>query len=397
MNPIGNPPFNPQANQDNNQGNNQPNNQTNNQGSNQPNMSGFNPNFNPQNQQFNPANYDPNIMAQLYQMFQQGKIPANMFQNQAGAQVNNQQTGNFQNMPNMPNMQNTTNMPNMPNMTNMPNMPNNNQQMSPDQTVFLNPGQGINMNNQQGVGTMNIQGNQLNNQQGFGVPMNNQQQIFGQPGQPTGVGMPNPFMPQQQWPPNWQQFYPVPPQPQPNQVPNPAPPAESWTIYFQRKDGQKVMMQFPSDKTIKQACNAYRMKSGEEGGLRFSCKGKPLDESLTLAQANLVDGSIINVEKGTNIPAFKPTEELKLPEPPANFVNIIFEQKTGGQSISIQISLDKKVSDAITAYRNKMPYDGEIKFIFNGINLDPILTLKAAGIKNMSKILVITTKEIEGA
>ena len=54
------------------------------------------------------------------------------------------------------------------------------------------------------------------------------------------------------------------------------------------------MLQFPSDKTIKQACVAYRTKSGEEGALKFSFKGKALDENLTLAQANLVDGSVIN-------------------------------------------------------------------------------------------------------
>ena len=39
----------------------------------------------------------------------------------------------------------------------------------------------------------------------------------------------------------------------------------------------------------------------------------------------------------------------------------------------------------------------DIEDFFNGQNLNPSLTLKAAGIRNNSKILVITTKDIEGA
>ena len=77
--------------------------------------------------------------------------------------------------------------------------------------------------------------------------------------------------------------------------------------------------------------------------------------------------------------------------------DILFELKAGGQTMNIQITPDKTVGDAINSYRNKIQIEGEMKFIFNGLNLDPRLTLKAAGLKNNSKILVITTKDIEGA
>ena len=76
---------------------------------------------------------------------------------------------------------------------------------------------------------------------------------------------------------------------------------------------------------------------------------------------------------------------------------MIFEQKAGGQTLTIQIQPDKKVSDAINSYKNKIQYPGEMKFIFNGQNLNPDLTLNEAGLKNGSKILVIGTKDIEGA
>ena len=166
-------------------------------------------------------------------------------------------------------------------------------------------------------------------------------------------------------------------------------------------------MQFPSDKTIKQATTAYRTKSGETGSLKFTVKGKPLADNLTLAESNLSDGTVITVEKPTNKPnpvpkpnpdpKPNPSPQVNIPQQNGDFVNLIFEQKTGGQAIAIQISLDKKVSDAITSYRNKMLVEGEIRFIFNGQNLKPELSLREAGLKNSSKITVITTKDIEGA
>ena len=369
MNPNGNPPFNPEVNQANNQGNNPA-------GFNPQNMPGNNPGFNPGNM---PQNIDPQTMAQFMNMFQ---------------------TGQFSNMP-----------------QNMPNNQNNQKEMSPDQTVFLNPNQGINLNNQQGQGSANAQGNQLNNQQaGLGVPLNNQQNIFGPQVEAAAMNMnmnvnvppgminnnnPNPNMDMNYMYQYWMWMNKVFPGPVPGPVPQPNPPSnptENWTIYFEKKGGQKVMLQFASDKLIKDACTAYRTKSGETGGLKFTFGGKMLDANLTLAQANITNGSTIVVEKGTSIPEFKPTQPVKEMSAPANFANVIFEQKNGGSAnISIQISLDKTVAELIQAYKNKMPFDGESKFIFNGQNLNPALSLKSSGIKNMSKILVITTKEIEGA
>ena len=126
-----------------------------------------------------------------------------------------------------------------------------------------------------------------------------------------------------------------------------------------------------------------------------------------MAESNLSDGTVITVEKPTNKPnpvpkpnpdpKPNPSPQVNIPQQNGDFVNLIFEQKTGGQAIAIQISLDKKVSDAITSYRNKMLVEGEIKFIFNGQNLKPEISLREAGLKNSSKITVITTKDIEGA
>ena len=65
--------------------------------------------------------------------------------------------------------------------------------------------------------------------------------------------------------------------------------------------------------------------------------------------------------------------------------------------MTMQTTPDELVSALLQRYKGKMQYDGIMKFIFNGQNLDENLTLKQAGLKNGSKILVIGTKDIEGA
>ena len=354
----------------------------------------MNPNGNPP---FNQGmGNDPQIMQQ---------INGFMGQNQGFNQGNNQQMNMNMNM-NM-NMQGN-------------GMSNNNQQMSPDQTVFMGQGGGIPIN---GVG--------MNSQQGNGVPLNNQQQGLGMnmnftgmgPGMNmnfagmnmNGVGMGNP-----QWPWNlgWPYSMPFPSNPVPN--PNPSTnqsqssssAVENWTIYFQSKDGQNMMLQLPSDKTVKEATISYRTKSGEAGGLKFSYNGKPLADNLTLSQSNLSNGATITVEKlsSSSKPQYNQTMQQQSQNnsmnknnnfmpPREGYLNIIFDQKTQreGQSITVQISADKKVSDAINSFRSKMFIEGEMKFIFNGQNLDPNLSLSEAGLKNGARITVISTKDVEGA
>ena len=70
--------------------------------------------------------------------------------------------------------------------------------------------------------------------------------------------------------------------------------------------------------------------------------------------------------------------------------------KAGGNKTNIEIQSDKLVGDAINEYKNMIHTELELKFIFNGQNLDEKLTLKEAGLKNGSRILVISTKDIHG-
>ena len=77
--------------------------------------------------------------------------------------------------------------------------------------------------------------------------------------------------------------------------------------------------------------------------------------------------------------------------------NLIFEKKSGGPTINLTISPEKTVAEAVSAYKIKSMQDGEMKFIFNGKELPYSLKICQSGLCNGSKILVISTKDVEGA
>jgi hypothetical protein len=76
------------------------------------------------------------------------------------------------------------------------------------------------------------------------------------------------------------------------------------------------------------------------------------------------------------------------------------KKKNGAQTINIRISPDSTVQNAINLYKlktNTTERDDEIKFIYNGKQLNYALSLSASGLMNGSKITVISTKDVEGA
>jgi hypothetical protein len=316
---------------------------------------------------------------------------------------------------------------------------NNNQPMGMNQQQMPMGGSGFQMNPQQNQwGNQPAMGQMNNNQMNQNMPMNNQN-MFMNPGQFWGnnpqmnpnMMMQNPgmfypynqgFMPQQPMNPamfqnNWQ-FQPNPvnpanPQPQQNNDN-----AQFWTLIFENKEnGSRLNIQITDDKIVDEALSSYRKKTLDMNYLSFKFNGKPLNSNLRLSQSGLHNGAVITVEKmdPNSIPQnnmqpqtqfvnnnfgqqanFAQGQQQFYPAQNGNY-NIIFEMKAGGQSITIQISPDKLVSDAINSFKNKMLYQGEMKFIFNGQNLDQNLTIQAAGLRNGAKILVIGTKDIEGA
>ena len=279
---------------------------------------------------------DQNIMLQLFQLYKEGKLP------------------NFN--PNNPNMAAGNNMPANPNMMN-PNMGMGG--------MNQNMGMGA-MNPNMGMGAMNP--NMFNN-----MGMNQ----FFNPMMPMGGFVNNNVVPN-----------PINPNPQPaNQAQG-----QNWTLNFKRKyDNQNIVIQINSEDTVSSAFNRYRIKSLEENvSLKFTLKGKQLDGNLTLSASGLTDGAVIDVEKigMVNIPQ----------SAPPGFWSLIFERKgDNNASVSVQVESTKKVKDAVNSYKNKVQNNGDMIFIFNSKTLQEDMTLTAAGLHDGSKILVITTGDIEGA
>ena len=289
---------------------------------------------------------DQNIMLQLFQLYKEGKLP--------NLNLNN------------PNMAAGNNMPANPNMMN-PNMGMGGA-MNPNMGMGgMNPNMGMGaMNPNMGMGAMNP--NMFNN-----MGMN---QFF------------NPMMPMGGFVNNNVVQNPINPNPQPeNQAQG-----QNWTLNFKRKyDNQNIVIQINSGDTVGSAFNRYRIKSLEDNiPLKFTLKGKQLDGTLSLSASGLTDGAVIDVEKigSGQIPA---------PAPPG-FWSLIFERKGDNiASVSVQVESTKKVKDAINSYKNKVQNNGDMIFIFNSKTLQEDMTLTAAGLHDGSKILVITTGDIEGA
>ena len=249
--------------------------------------------------------------------------------------------------------------PNNPNMAAGNNMPANPNMMNP------NMGMG-GMNQNMGMGAMNP--NMFNN-----MGMNQ----FFNPMMPMGGFVNNNVVPN-----------PINPNPQPvNQAQG-----QNWTLNFKRKyDNQNIVIQINSGDTVGSAFNRYRIKSLEDNiPLKFTLKGKQLDGTLSLSASGLTDGAVIDVEKigSGQIPA---------PAPPG-FWSLIFERKGDNiASVSVQVESTKKVKDAVNSYKNKVQINTKMIFIFNSKTLQEDMTLTAAGLHDGSKILVITTGDIEGA
>ena len=296
---------------------------------------------------------DQNIMLQLFQLYKEGKLP------------------NFN--PNNPNMAAGNIMPSNPNMIN-PNM-----------------GMAGGMNPNMGMGGMNPNmgmGGGMNPNMGMGGGMN------------PNVLNPNMGMNQFFNPMMWNNM-PIGGFVNNNVVPNPINPnpqpanqaqGQNWTLNFKRKyDNQNIVIQINSEDTVSSAFNRYRIKSLEENvSLKFTLKGKQLDGTLSLSASGLTDGAVIDVEKigMVNIPQ----------SAPPGFWSLIFERKgDNNASVSVQVESTKKVKDAVNSYKNKVQNNGDMIFIFNSKTLQEDMTLTAAGLHDGSKILVITTGDIEGA
>ena len=77
--------------------------------------------------------------------------------------------------------------------------------------------------------------------------------------------------------------------------------------------------------------------------------------------------------------------------------NLIFENQNDRQQITVTISEQKLVKEAISAYLLKANRTDKCKFIFNNKELFPEMKICQSGLSNMAKILVISIQNLKGA
>ena len=77
--------------------------------------------------------------------------------------------------------------------------------------------------------------------------------------------------------------------------------------------------------------------------------------------------------------------------------NLIFENQNDKKSLTIRISEQKLVKEAISMYMLKSGRTDKCKFIFNNKELFGEMKICQSGLNNLSKILVISYKNIIGA
>ena len=77
-------------------------------------------------------------------------------------------------------------------------------------------------------------------------------------------------------------------------------------------------------------------------------------------------------------------------------INIIFRKQLN-PPIMIQCRKEDKVSDVIRKYRIESgDNDNKVKFIFNAMILNPLLTIEEAGMTENGNVFVVVTKDVKG-
>ena len=77
--------------------------------------------------------------------------------------------------------------------------------------------------------------------------------------------------------------------------------------------------------------------------------------------------------------------------------NLIFENQNDKTSVTIRISEQKLVKEAISMYMLKSGRSDKCKFIFNNKELFTEMKICQSGLNNLSRILVISTQNVIGA
>ena len=169
---------------------------------------------------------------------------------------------------------------------------------------------------------------------------------------------------------------------------------QSWNVTFQEKTGQQIQMQITTDKTVKDIIGHYRTKSGHDtDDLKFFCQNKELNPNSSILYSGLTNGAVIQVYKASEAPKVAPPPSQNM----GTQLNLIFVSNDGSQ-VTIHASPNDLMSNVIQKYQKKANAENEtFKYIINGQNLKPNLTVLQNGLIDRSQILAIATGNVIGA
>ena len=107
----------------------------------------------------------------------------------------------------------------------------------------------------------------------------------------------------------------------------------------------------------------------------------------------------INPMMGVNpmMPGVVPQQNQNINIDDSQGWNLLFENQTYGKTVTITISEQKTVKEAISLYLLKSGITDKCKFIFNNKELFPEMKICQSGLNNLSRITVISTKNVIGA
>jgi len=147
-----------------------------------------------------------------------------------------------------------------------------------------------------------------------------------------------------------------------------------WVLIFENKEDKKsVTIRISEQKLVKEAISMYYLKSGRKDKCKFIFNNKELFQEMKICHSLFNLSRILVVSCSDDDNAW----------------NLIFENLEDKKSVTIRISEQKLVKEAINMYFLKTGITDQCKFIFNTKPLNPEMKISHSGLINFARIYVI--------
>ena len=147
-----------------------------------------------------------------------------------------------------------------------------------------------------------------------------------------------------------------------------------WNLIFENQNDKKSLtIRISEQKLVKEAISMYMLKSGRTDKCKFIFNNKELFQEMKICHSLFNLSRILVVSCSDD----------------ANAWNLIFENLEDKKSVTIRISEQKLVKEAINMYFLKTGITDQCKFIFNTKPLNPEIKISHSGLINFARIYVI--------